>query len=64
MGHRSIQVTIDVYSHPIPGENVACIDNTLDSAPRKMAATDANRTQTHGRELEEDFSGASQQTEA
>jgi hypothetical protein len=38
--------------------------NTLDSAPRKMAATDANRTQTHGRELEEDFSGASQQTEA
>jgi hypothetical protein len=53
MGHRSIQVTIDVYSHPIPGENVACIDNTLDSAPRKMAATDANRTQTHGREAEE-----------
>lgn len=23
MGHRSIQVTIDVYGHLIPGENVA-----------------------------------------
>jgi hypothetical protein len=29
---------MDVYSHLIPGGNVACIDNTLDSAPRKMAA--------------------------
>jgi hypothetical protein len=58
MGHRSIQVTIDVYSHPIPGENVACINNTLGSAPRKMAATDANRTQTYGREAEEEISEA------
>jgi L-lactate utilization protein LutC len=64
MGDRSIQVTIDVYSHPIPGENVACIDNTLDSAPRKMAATDANRTQTQSRELEEEISEAVQGEEA
>ena len=32
MGHRSIQVTIDVYGCLIPGENVAWID-TLDSTP-------------------------------
>ena len=30
---RGIQVTIDVYGHPIPGENVAWID-TLDCIPR------------------------------
>src|ERR1700739_3095162 len=36
MGHRSIQVTIDVYGHLIPGENVAWID-TLDKAPTKAA---------------------------
>jgi integrase len=45
MGHRSIQVTIDVYGHLIPGENVAWID-TLDSTPKKVAATNAHRTQT------------------
>jgi hypothetical protein len=44
MGHRSIQVTIDVYGHLIPGENVAWIDN-LDSTPRKVMATDAHAEQ-------------------
>jgi hypothetical protein len=63
MGHRSIQVTIDVYGHLIPGENVAWID-TLDSIPKKVAATDANRTQTQSRELEGEFSDAVQSEEA
>jgi integrase len=42
MGHRSIQVTIDVYGHLIPGENVAWID-TLDKTPQKVTAADAHR---------------------
>ena len=63
MGHRSIQVTIDVYGHLIPGENVAWID-TLDSTPKKVAATDANRMQTQSRESEEGFSDDAQSTEA
>jgi hypothetical protein len=44
MGHRSIQVTIDVYGHLIPGENVAWID-TLDKTPQKVTATDAHAGQ-------------------
>jgi len=63
MGHCSIQVTIDVYGHLIPGENVAWID-TLDSTPKKVAATDANRTQTQSRESEKGFSDDAQSTEA
>ena len=49
MGHRSIQVTIDVYGHLIPGENVEWID-ALDRASEKLKAKDANRTQTRNRE--------------
>jgi integrase len=41
MGHRSIQVTIDVYGHLIPGENVEWID-ALDRASEKLKAKDAN----------------------
>ena len=63
MGHRSIQVTIDVYGHLIPGENVAWID-TLDNVSKKVAATDANRTQTQSRESEEEISEAVESIEA
>jgi integrase len=65
MGHRSIQVTIDVYGHLIPGENVAWID-TLDSVPKKVTATNAHQTHTKSREVEEGFSddGQSAETEA
>jgi hypothetical protein len=65
MGHRSIQVTIDVYGHLIPGENVAWID-TLDSVPKKVMATNAHQTHTKSREVEEGFSddGQSAETEA
>jgi hypothetical protein len=55
MGHKSIQITIDVYGHLIPGENVAWID-TLDKTPQKVTATDAHQphTQRIGRR---DFKG-------
>jgi hypothetical protein len=62
MGHRSIQVTIDVYGHLIPGENVAWID-TLDSIPKKVTATDAHQPHTQGSESEEEFSDAVQNVE-
>jgi integrase len=45
MGHRSIQMTIDVYGHLIPGENVTWID-TLDRTPKKVTATDAHQAHT------------------
>jgi integrase len=32
MGHSSIQVTVDIYAHLIPGANIACVDG-LDSKP-------------------------------
>ena len=63
MGHRSIQVTIDVYGHLIPGENVAWID-TLDSVAKKVTATDAHRTHTHSREVEDHFSDDGQNAES
>jgi len=63
MGHRSIQVTIDVYGNLIPGENVAWID-TLDKTPQKVTATDAHQPHTQSRESEEGFSDDAQSTEA
>ena len=62
MGHRSIQVTIDVYGHLISGENVAWID-TLDSTPRKVTATDARQRHTQSREVEKGFSDGPQAVE-
>ena len=60
MGHRSIQVTIDVYGHLIPGENVAWID-TLDHVPQKVTGTGAHRAHTQSREIEEGFSDETQE---
>ena len=51
MGHRSIQVTIDVYGHLIPGENVAWID-TLTPLPKKSQLR-THQTHTQGRDIEE-----------
>src|SRR5208337_5656511 len=47
MGHHSIQVTVDIYGHLVPGANVECMDQ-LDSAPQESA----NRTQTADVETE------------
>ena len=35
MGHSSIQVTVDIYAHLIPGANVSFVDR-LDEKPRKV----------------------------
>lgn len=32
MGHRSIQMTVDIYGHAVPGANRAAVDQ-LDDAP-------------------------------
>ena len=63
MGHKSIQVTIDVYGHLITGENVAWID-TLDYTPKKVTVTDAHQPHTQNRKSEEDFSEDAQSAEA
>ena len=55
MGHSSIQVTVDIYGHLVPGANVAFVDR-LDETPKtaaKETQTDANRTQTPALEEEE-----------
>ena len=41
MGHSSMNVTVDIYGHLIPGADISCIDQ-LDTPPSKSA----NRTQT------------------
>jgi len=47
MGHSSIQVTVDIYGHLIPGADISCVDQ-LDIPTQKSA----NRTQTLGEDLE------------
>ena len=63
MGHKSIQVTIDVYGHLIPGKNIAWID-TLDKTPQKVTVKDAHQPHTQGRESEEAVSDAVQSKDA
>jgi len=63
MGHRSIQITIDVYGHLIPGENVAWID-TLDKTSQKVTATDAHQPHTQSMESEEEILEAVESIEA
>jgi integrase len=38
MGHSSIQVTVDIYGHLIPGANVSFVDQ-LDEVPQERAKT-------------------------
>jgi hypothetical protein len=38
MGHSSIQVTVDIYGHLIPGTNKAAVDR-LDATGRNPDAT-------------------------
>ena len=45
MGHSSINVTVDIYGHLIPGADISCVDQ-LDTLPPKSA----NMTQTLGQE--------------
>jgi len=38
MGHHSIQVTVDIYGHLIPGSNKQAVDR-LDEMPAAATAT-------------------------
>jgi integrase len=39
MGHSSIQVTVDIYGHLIPGANRSAVDRLDDASVRNPAAT-------------------------
>jgi Phage integrase family len=55
LGHSSIQVTVDIYGHLIPGANVSYVDR-LDSVVKETetaAQESANRTQTPDHEIEQ-----------
>ena len=45
MGHSSIQVTVDIYGHLIPGANVSFVD-TLDARPDLSGKTSAQQNAT------------------
>ena len=46
LGHSSVQVTVDVYGHLIPGANRAAVDRLDAQPPRNPAATSANPGRT------------------
>ena len=46
LGHSSVQVTVDVYGHLIPGANRAAVDRLDAQPPRNPAATSANPSRT------------------
>jgi integrase len=54
MGHSSIQVTVDIYGHLIPGANVSFVDR-LDKASEQEEKTTSrqNATQAQGPERSE-----------
>src|SRR5271157_372500 len=52
MGHSSIQVTVDIYGHLIPGANVSYVDR-LDARRTETPQKSANRTQTLDHEIEQ-----------
>jgi integrase len=41
MGHSSIQVTVDIYGHLVPGGNRQAVDRLDDTAPAKKEQTAA-----------------------
>jgi len=45
MGHSSIQVTVDIYGHLIPGANVSCVD-LLDQSVRPGSEIDLQQNAT------------------
>lgn len=45
MGHSSIQITVDIYGHLIPGANIACVDK-LDPQPKKEEKQETSQQQS------------------
>jgi len=52
MGHSSIQVTVDIYGHLIPGANVSFVD-TLDVAPKQEEQTGQQQSATPAQPCED-----------
>ena len=53
MGHSSIQVTVDIYGHLIPGSDVAFVDR-LDAIPANNPKTSTQQSAT---QAQPDFDG-------
>src|SRR5205823_12696546 len=51
MGHSSIQVTVDIYGHLIPGANVSFVDR-LDSTAEPNAGTSWQQSATPAQQAE------------
>ena len=51
MGHSSIQVTVDIYGHLIPGANVSFVDR-LDEVPQRGEKTTAQQNATQAQPAE------------
>jgi hypothetical protein len=52
MGHSSIQVTVDIYGHLIPGADVSFVDR-LDEVPKQDEKTSPQQTATQAQPPEE-----------
>jgi hypothetical protein len=52
MGHSSIQVTVDIYGHLIPGANVSFVDR-LDEMPKQEGKTTLQQNATQAQQPEE-----------
>jgi hypothetical protein len=51
MGHSSIQVTVDIYGHLIPGANVSFVDS-LDRVPEETEKTTPQQNATQAQPAE------------
>lgn len=61
LGHSSIQVTVDLYGHLIPGANRGAMDALADATGRHLSATKQKRDQSPPLQPR-DFSGAGEGT--
>jgi hypothetical protein len=57
LGHSSIQITVDLYGHLVPGANRSAVDRLADATGRNLAASDEEiRERDLGVTREEDWS--------
>ena len=56
MGHSSIQVTVDIYGHLIPGANVSYVDR-LDEVPEREEKTTLQQNATQAQLPEKSETG-------
>jgi hypothetical protein len=56
MGHSSIQVTVDIYGHLIPGANVSFVDR-LDELPSEPGKTNPQLSATQAQQAKDGETG-------